>query len=111
MNRGMRIVLWLAVSIAIWAIPPILSEIFTGRSNSAALVSTISAVLFFFYMCAREFKNPDSKYYGQAEHELNNGTFDKGLWTETLVKTKGNEDLRNVEYIKLRAKQLQKMNK
>ena len=52
-------------------------------------------------------KEPASEYYEQAEKELNDGTFDKGLWAKALVKAKGNEVLRKPEYIKLRAKQLQ----
>lgn len=52
---------------------------------------------------------PDSSYYGQAEQEINDGTFDKGLWAKALVNVKGNEGLRKIEYIKIRAKQLQKI--
>jgi hypothetical protein len=53
---------------------------------------------------------PDSEYYKQAEQEINDGTVDKGLWAKALVKSKGNEQLRKPEYIKLRAKQLQRLN-
>jgi len=51
---------------------------------------------------------PALQYYGPAEQEMNNGTVDEGLWSKALVKAKGNEDRRKAEYIKLRAKQLQK---
>lgn len=47
------------------------------------------------------------QYYGQAEDEINNRTMQKDLWALALVKAKGKEDLRKVEYIKLRVKQLQ----
>ena len=53
----------------------------------------------------------DSKYYGLAEQELNDGTIDQGLWAKSLVQSKGNEYHRKAEYIKLRAKQLQKNSK
>ena len=46
--------------------------------------------------------------YAQAEEEYNNGEIDKGLWSQALIKAKGDENLRKVEYMKLRAKQLKK---
>ena len=46
--------------------------------------------------------------YAQAEEEYNNGKIDKGLWSQALIKAKGDENLRKVEYMKLRAKQLKK---
>ena len=51
---------------------------------------------------------PDSEYYGRAEQEINDGTFDKGLWAKALVAAEGKEELRKVEYIKFRAIHLQK---
>lgn len=52
-------------------------------------------------------KEPDSQYYEQAEQEIEDGSLDKGLWAKALVKAEGNEELRKIEYMKLRAKQLQ----
>lgn len=46
--------------------------------------------------------------YAQAEEEYNNGEINKGLWSQALIKAKGDENLRKVEYMKLRAKQLKK---
>ena len=46
--------------------------------------------------------------YAQAEEEYNNGEIDKRLWSQALIKAKGDENLRKVEYMKLRAKQLKK---
>lgn len=46
--------------------------------------------------------------YAQAEEEYNSGEIDKGLWSQALIKAKGDENLRKVEYMKLRAKQLKK---
>ncbi|MAC15454.1 MAG: hypothetical protein CL539_12440 [Alcanivorax sp.] len=46
--------------------------------------------------------------YAQAEEEYDNGKIDKGLWSQALIKAKGEESLRKVEYMKLRAKQLKK---
>jgi hypothetical protein len=44
----------------------------------------------------------------QAEREVESGEIDAGLWSQALVKAKGNEQLRKVEYMKLRAKQLKR---
>ena len=46
--------------------------------------------------------------YAQAEEGYNNGEIDKRLWSQALIKAKGDESLRKVEYMKLRAKQLKK---
>ena len=48
------------------------------------------------------------EYYTVAEQEITDNTYDKGLWSKALVEAKGNEDLRKVEYMKLRVKQLQR---
>ena len=48
------------------------------------------------------------EFYAVAEQEILDNEVDKGLWAKALVNAKGNEDLRKVKYIKLRAKQLQK---
>ena len=56
----------------------------------------------------------DSDYadlYHIAEEEYDRGEMDKGLWSQALVKAKGDEKLRKVEYIKLRVKQLKKTNR
>ena len=55
--------------------------------------------------------NIDSKqaeYFSIAEQEYEYGDIDKGLWSQALVKAKGDENLRKLEYMKLRAKQLKK---
>lgn len=44
----------------------------------------------------------------KAEQEVESGRIDAGLWSQALVKAKGNEQLRKVEYMKLRAKQLKR---
>jgi hypothetical protein len=55
--------------------------------------------------------NIDSKnaaLFAQAEQEVSDGDIDKGLWSQSLVKAKGDENLRKVEYMKLRVKQIKK---
>jgi hypothetical protein len=49
-----------------------------------------------------------AKYFYLAEQEYEAGKLDRGLWSQALVKAKGNENLRKVEYMKLRAKQLKR---
>ena len=53
---------------------------------------------------------PDPLYYAQAEQEIIDDTIDIGLWSKALVNAEGKEELRKVEYMKLRAKQLQESN-
>ncbi|MCK9373095.1 MAG: hypothetical protein M0P91_07840 [Sulfuricurvum sp.] len=50
----------------------------------------------------------DSKFYATAEQEIKDTIIDNGLWSQALVKAKGDENLRKVEYMKLRVKQLKK---
>ena len=50
----------------------------------------------------------DSKFYGIREKEIDKGIIDDGLWSQALVKAKGDENLRKIEYMKLRVKQLKK---
>jgi len=50
---------------------------------------------------------PEPQYYAQAEQEIDDGTYDRGLWAKALVEANGKEELRKIEYMKLRAKQLQ----
>lgn len=47
-------------------------------------------------------------FYAIAENEVNEDSYDRGLWSRALVEAKGNEDLRKVEYIRLRVRQLQR---
>ena len=50
----------------------------------------------------------DSKFYAISEKEIDKGIIDDGLWSQALVKAKGDENLRKIEYMKLRVKQLKK---
>jgi len=50
----------------------------------------------------------NEKYYVQAEQEVDEGKIDRDKWAKILVYTKGNEEKRKAEYIKMRAKQIQK---
>lgn len=45
-------------------------------------------------------------FYGQAEQEMNDKTYDKNLWAKALVDAEGDEMKRKAKYIELRANQL-----
>lgn len=48
----------------------------------------------------------DANLYAVAETEYESGQINQGLWSQALVKAKGDETLRKVEYMKLRVMQL-----
>ena len=50
----------------------------------------------------------DAKFYAIAEQELKDDVINNGLWSQALVKANGDENLRKIEYMKLRVKQLKK---
>lgn len=55
-------------------------------------------------LIGKEDDSPDG--YAMAETEVNEGRQDMELWAKALIKAKGNEELRKVEYMKLRVLQL-----
>ncbi|MDJ0777637.1 MAG: hypothetical protein QNJ85_07235 [Gammaproteobacteria bacterium] len=46
------------------------------------------------------------EFYGEAEEEINTGSYDKDLWAKALVDVEGDENRRRAKYIELRANQL-----
>jgi len=54
--------------------------------------------------------NKDTEFYAIAEQEIKDDVINNGLWSQALVKAKGDENLRKIEYMKLRVKQLKKGN-
>lgn len=50
----------------------------------------------------------DAEFYAIAEQEIKDDVINNGLWSQALVKAKGDENLRKIEYMKLRVKQLKK---
>jgi len=112
MSKKTKIILSLIACIAVcFVVCGAIAEIFKAfRINevTALLLWPIVSGALFYYIYTRKLNEPDSQHYGQSEQEVNSGTIDKGLWAKALVNAKGKEDLRKAEYIKLRAKQLQK---
>ena len=52
----------------------------------------------------------DTHLYAIAEQEINTDNVDDKLWSRALVKAKGVETMKKVEYMKLRVRQLKKNN-
>ncbi len=96
----------------------------TDNRNLAVIGTSIASIIIFFFSL-KMFKTSaigavmdvkdgiefnlekrSADLYAQAEEEYNNGVIDKALWSQALIKAKGDENLRKVEYMKLRAKQL-----
>lgn len=51
----------------------------------------------------------DDRFYAIAEEEVDQGSYDRGLWSKALICANGNESMRKIEYMKLRVNQLQQM--
>lgn len=76
-----------------------------ARSNSIAS-DAIGAIKDMKETIELKIEEKDSDFFAQAEEEYDNGNINKGLWSQALVKAKGNESLRKFEYMKMRVKQL-----
>lgn len=85
-----------------------LFKINTGKSGAAIASDTIGAMKDIKENIESSLEDKYADLYAKAEEEYDNGEIDKGLWSQALVKAKGDEKLRKVEYMKLRAKQLKK---
>lgn len=46
--------------------------------------------------------------YAQAEDEVENRSYDKGLWAKALLEAEGDESKRKITYMRLRAAQLER---
>lgn len=49
----------------------------------------------------------DDRFYAVAEEEVDQGKYDRGLWSKALIIANGDESRRKIEYMKLRVSQLQ----
>jgi hypothetical protein len=71
----------------------------------------VNAILYMKFTCEEVFSlvnDKDAEFYAIAEQEIKDNVINNGLWSQALVKAKGDEKYRKVEYIKLRVKQLKK---
>ncbi len=88
-----------------------LSKLNINKNDTTLASKTISKVKDFKDNIEYDLDEKNAAFYAQAEEEYENGEIDKGLWSQALIKAKGDENLRKVEYMKLRAKQLKKNTK
>lgn len=92
---------------------------YRGASHIIGAVSSLTALFASIYYSKQglslygltfsnkyESSEEENKLYAQAEQECESGDIVKGLWSKAIVKAKGNEDLRKIEYMKLRVAQL-----
>ena len=80
-----------------------------GTSVKETIADGISYVKFISENISSLVNDKDAKFYAIAEQEIKDNVIDNGLWSKALVKAKGDENLRKIEYIKLRVKQLKKL--
>jgi uncharacterized protein YxeA len=82
-----------------------------GEASSKLASDTIGAVKDVKETIESNIDSKQAEFFAIAEKEYEAGEIDKGLWSQALVKAKGDDNLRKVEYMKLRAKQLKISNK
>jgi len=108
--KGDDIFLWAIIS-GVIALVISLYKIKAGKTGSAIASDAIGAIKDIKESIESNIDSKQAEYFAIAEQEYEDGKIDKGLWSQALVKAKGNENLRKVEYMKLRAKQLKKKKK
>ena len=95
-------------------------------SQGGASIAVFIAILVFITSVVQNFKSiiidakdttdeltslvssDEEDLYAIAEEEVNQKNIQQGLWSQALVKAKGDESFRKVEYMKLRVKQLKR---
>ncbi len=107
--RGNDITVW-AIVAGVLALIISFNIIKTGEPGSNIASDALGAIKDVKDNIESNIDSKEAEYFFKAEQEYENGEIDKGLWSQALVKAKGDENLRKVEYMKLRAKQL-KVNK
>ena len=80
----------------------------SGKSSASIASNALGAIKDVKETIESNIDSKQAEYFAIAEQEYEDGKIDKGLWSQALVKAKGDENLRKVEYMKLRAKQLKK---
>lgn len=105
-EEGLALVITSIVSIVVFFIA--IKKLGSGESDSAILSNVFGAIKDMKDGVEFNLEQKSADLYAQAEEEYNNGQIDKGLWSQALIKAKGKEGLRKVEFMKLRVKQLKK---
>ena len=105
--RGGEIFVWASIA-GVIALTISLYKVKTGKSGVAIASDVIRAIRDVKETIESNIDRKQADLYAKAEQEYDNGEIDKGLWSQALVKAKGDEKLRKVEYMKLRVKQFKK---
>ena len=82
-----------------------------GTRNGIGPLALIAGIIAFITSLYKINESNDAKHtdlYAKAEEEYDSGKINKGLWSQALVKAKGDEKLRKIEYMKLRVKHLKR---
>ena len=108
--RGDDITIW-AIIAGVIALVISLYKIKTGKAGSTLASDALGAIKDVKETIESNIDSKQAEFFSIAEQEYEDGEIDKGLWSQALVKAKGDENLRKVEYMKLRAKQLKRSNK
>ena len=128
-----RLLLSVVIAVAAGSGIGIIGDEFLNMSNEDEELIVISTGIIVFFICIYKFKvfkamkelkesmselikklkeyiddSDNADLYAIAEEEYDREEMDKGLWSQALVKAKGDDNLRKVEYIKLRVRQLKK---
>lgn len=106
LEEGLALVVTSMISLIIFFVS--MNKLSGNESGTTMASSAIGAVKDIKDGIEFNLEQKSADLYAQAEEEYNNGEIDKGLWSQALIKAKGDENLRKVEYMKLRAKQLKK---
>ena len=101
---GLALVVTSIISIVIFFIA--INKLGSDESGSAMVSNVFGTIRDMKDGVEFNLEQKSADLYAQAEEEYDNGKIDKGLWSQALIKAKGEESLRKVEYMKLRAKQL-----
>lgn len=103
--RGKDAEVWASIA-GIVAFVISMYKVKVGKSGIDIVSDTFSAVKQTKENIQTSIDSKHADLYATAEEEYEKGEIDKGLWSQALVKAKGDEKLRKVEYMKLRVMQL-----
>ena len=86
--------------------------IFKKSKNTKNIKETIADGVFYVKSTSEDISSlvddKDAKFYALVEQEIKDDVINNGPWSQALVKAKGDENFRKIEYMKLRVKQLKK---
>lgn len=101
------IILWLFSLLLLYRVfyGLIFKNVKTIKEYSQQIVATSKDIIH----AISNIKIEDANLYNIAENEIDSGNVDKDLWSLALVMAQGDENMRKVEYIKLRVKQIKKI--